>query len=47
MELPYSEKTYLEACYVIGEFGVQVIGSQASLVEPVQQLELGSWTEQG
>lgn len=47
LELPYSEETYLEACYVIGEFGVRVIGSQALIVEPVQQLEFGSWTEQG
>ena len=47
LEMPYSEKTCLEACYLIGDFGVRVSGSQATLVEPVRQLEFGSWTEQG
>ncbi len=43
----YTRKTYLEWCYLLGDFGVKVLGDRASLIEPVQELAYGDWTTQG
>lgn len=42
-----AEHPGLEACYLLGDFGVQVEGAQVSLTEKPTTLALGDWTCQG
>jgi hypothetical protein len=44
---PYTRKTYLEWCYLLGDFGVRVSGRHARLTSPVRTLTFGDWTSQG
>ncbi len=39
--------TGLEACYLLGEFGVRVDGAQATLIEAPTELSVGDWTSAG
>ena len=43
----YNRKTYTEWCYLLGDFGVEVRGDSAVIVEPVRKLAYGDWTSQG
>jgi hypothetical protein len=43
----YNTQTNLEWCYLLGDFGVQVRGTQAHLTEPIRELCWGDWTRQG
>jgi hypothetical protein len=47
LTVAYTRKTYIEWCYLLGDFGVVVRGSQCRLVEPVRELHFGDWTTQG
>jgi len=45
--IDYNRKTYTEWCYLLGDFGVEVRGDHAGIVEPVRELAYGDWTVQG
>jgi hypothetical protein len=47
LTVPFTRKTNLEWCYLLGDFGVQVSGRSASIVSPVRQLAFGDWRGQG
>jgi len=47
LELPYGRKTNVEACYLLGDFGVNVAGRRCTLTPPVRQLAFGDITGQG
>lgn len=44
---PLGDATGLEACYLLGDFGVHVAGTRARLTAPVRELTFGDWTQQG
>ena len=44
---PFGQLTDLEWCYLLGDFGVEVAGRTARIVEPVRQLDFSDWTRQG
>jgi hypothetical protein len=45
--LPYGPLTDVEACYLLGDFGVRVYGRHAAITSPVRNLAFGDWTRQG
>ena len=45
--IDYNRKTYIEWCYLLGDFGVEVKGDRAAITEPVRELAFGDWTTQG
>lgn len=45
--LPYGPSSNPEACYLLGDFGVEVRGVEARVVAPVRTLHFGDWTHQG
>jgi hypothetical protein len=45
--IPFTRKTNVEACYLLGDFGVDVSGRDARIVAPVRELAFGDWTHQG
>lgn len=47
VSLPFSAHTNPEACYLLGNFSVDVRGRFARLGPPVCQLAFGDWTRQG
>lgn len=47
LEIPFTRKSELEWCYLLGDFGVQIRGAEAMVVQPVRQLKLGDWCGQG
>ncbi|MDR3710526.1 MAG: hypothetical protein P4L33_19675 [Capsulimonadaceae bacterium] len=47
IRVPVSLKSNLEWFYLLGDFGVEVRGSKARIVEPVRELSFGDWTRQG
>ncbi len=47
LEIAYNSKTNVEWCYLLGDFGVQVAGSHAKIIEPVSSLSFGDWCNQG
>jgi hypothetical protein len=47
LHLPFSRKTDLEWCYLLGDFGVEVSGRRARLIPAVRTLAFGDWTRQG
>jgi hypothetical protein len=47
LTIPFTHKTNVEACYLLGDFGVAVNGRDARMVAPVRTLALGDWTTQG
>jgi hypothetical protein len=44
---PFTRKTNLEWCYLLGDFGVQVQGRDVAITAPVRKLQPGSWVGQG
>lgn len=44
---PFTRKTELEWCYLLGDFGVKLAGRHATLTAPVRRLAFGDWTTQG
>lgn len=47
LTIPMTRKTDLEWCYLLGDFGVEVSGQDAQIIEPVRQLAFGDWCHQG
>jgi hypothetical protein len=47
LTIPYGKKTDIEACYLLGDFGVSVQGANCTLVKPVTALVFGDITRQG
>ena len=47
ISMPYGRKVDVEACYLLGDFGVEVKGCQCTLTEPVRELSFGDITRQG
>ena len=45
--LPYGKKTNVEACYLLGDFGVRVAGTSCTLTALVRSLAFGDITRQG
>jgi hypothetical protein len=45
--IPYTSRTNVEWCYLLGNFGVRLNGRHARLIEPVRQLAPDDWTRQG
>ena len=46
LTIPYGRKTDVEACYLLGSFGVRVEGIRCTLVAPVHALAFGDVTRQ-
>jgi hypothetical protein len=47
LNIAYTAKTNVEWCYLLGDFGVVVEGSNAMIIEPVRKLSFGDWSKQG
>lgn len=47
MEIPFSRKTNLEWCYILGAFGVRVEGNYAYITQEPKQLRFGDVVQQG
>jgi hypothetical protein len=44
---PFRPGYGLEACYLLGDFGVTIAGTQARIIPPPRQLAFDDWTKQG
>jgi hypothetical protein len=47
LEIPFNSKTNVEWCYLLGDFGVKVMGSHTRITKPVKELTFGDWSTQG
>ncbi len=47
VSMPYGPRTNPEWCYLLGDFGVEVLGRRARISAPVRELAFGDWTRQG
>lgn len=47
LTIPFTRKTNVEWCYLLGDFGVAVRGRWARITAPVHELAFGDWTHQG
>ncbi len=47
LTMPFTRKTNLEWCYLLGNFGVNIEGRKAQIIAPVHTLTFGDWTQQG
>jgi hypothetical protein len=47
MQWPFRPGHGLEACYLLGDFGVSVVGRDVRVQEPVRSLDFDDWTKQG
>jgi hypothetical protein len=47
LRMPFSRKSNVEWCYLLGDFGVRVLGRRAKIIAPVRELAWGDWTTQG
>ena len=47
LTIPFTRKTNLEWCYLLGDFGVAIAGRSARIIAPVRELAFGDWTRQG
>ena len=47
VKLPYGRKIDVEACYLLGDFGVHVVGCHTKLISPVRELHFGDIVHQG
>lgn len=47
LTVPFSRKTNLEWCYLLGDFGVALAGRHARIIAPVRRLSFGDFTCQG
>jgi hypothetical protein len=45
--IPFTRKTSVEACYLLGDFGVIVAGRDTRIVQAVRRAVLRDWTSQG
>lgn len=47
VEISFTKDTSIEWLYLLGDFGVDLVGDRGVLTEPVQILSFGDWTTQG
>ncbi len=47
LEIPYGTKANVEPCYLLGNFGVKVVGSKKTIIEPPDNIYFGDITQQG
>jgi len=47
VDIPFGERTAVEWCYLLGDFGVQVQGTQKTIIQRPARLGFGDWTRQG
>jgi hypothetical protein len=47
LSIPYGRKVDVEACFLVGDFGVRVEGSYGILTQPIKALAFGDITRQG
>jgi len=47
IEVPFGKVTTVENAFLLGDFGVEVVGCEAWVTEPVRALAFGDWTRQG
>lgn len=47
LTIPFTRRTDIEWCYLLGDFGVALAGTRATLTAPVRSLGFGDWTTQG
>ncbi|GHU71636.1 hypothetical protein AGMMS49992_05990 [Clostridia bacterium] len=47
ISIPYGKKVNIEACYLLGSFGVTVRGIHLNLTKPIRELAFGDITRQG
>src|SRR5262249_15417397 len=47
LTIPFTRKTDVEACCLLGDFGVSVAGRSAKIIQKVRELRWGDWTTQG
>lgn len=47
INIAFGPKTNVECCYLLGDFGVKVSGSNCTITHPVRELNFGDWTTQG
>ncbi|NLZ82335.1 MAG: hypothetical protein GX915_01560, partial [Clostridiales bacterium] len=47
LNISFTSKTNVEWCYLLGDFGVRVEGSNARIIKPIRKLSFGNWTVQG
>ncbi|MBE5786495.1 MAG: hypothetical protein E7324_03030 [Clostridiales bacterium] len=47
LHLPLGNRTGAEWCYLLGDFGVKVMGDEAVITPPVRKLGFGDWSHQG
>jgi len=47
LTVPYGKKTDIEACYLLGNFGVTVQGINCTITKPISKLTFGDITRQG
>lgn len=47
LSIPFGQRTNVEWCYLLGDFGVRVRGAEKTVIEPVRALGFGDWTQQG
>ena len=47
IRLPYGPRTFVEWCYLLGDFGVKVMGTERLLTRPQEKLAFGNVCDQG
>lgn len=47
VQWPFRPGSGLEACYLLGDFGVSAVGSHLRIIAPVRALAFDDWTKQG
>jgi len=47
IEVPFGKVTTIESAFLLGDFGVEVQGREATITKPVRELAFGDWTRQG
>ncbi len=47
IQVPYTALHTLEACYLLGDFGVTLQGSYTRIIEKPEKISFGDWTSQG
>ena len=47
LRVPIGQRLGAGWCYLLGDFGVEVLGDTARIIAPVRRLAFGDWTRQG
>lgn len=47
LTIPYGPRSNVEACYLLGDFGVRVEGHKGVIISPIRELNFGDYAKQG